>query len=102
MSRDFDDIRKKIDQSNNELYRTPDSVPVDKSQEKLVKDILEIKREVKDIAFKVDTMLEILNNFTIMLAEDDEDMEENYSEEGESSWIHEQDEDWNYYNDDDE
>lgn len=99
MSRDFDNIRKKIDQSHNEMYESSGG---NKNQESLIKDIAEIKREVKDISFKVETMLEILNSFTIMLAEDDEDMEENYSEEGESSWIHEQDEDWNSYNDDDE
>lgn len=87
MSKEFDDIRKKIDQSN-------------KKDEKLIKEISDIKKEVKNIAFKVDTMLEILNNFSIMLIEDDKDLEDNY--EDEESWIPEQEEDWNSYNDDDD
>ena len=112
MSREFDDIRKKIDQSHKELYKqdttiSKDICALDKNQEKIIKEIADIKKEVKDISFKVDTMLEILNNFTIMLAEDDEDMEDNYLEdelnnETGSSWIHDKDEDWNSYNDDDE
>ena len=104
MSRDFDDIRKKIDQSHKELYKQDESISkninnLDKSQEKILKEINDIKKEVKDIAFKVDTMLEILNNFSIMLVEDDEELEDNY--EDEESWIPEQEEDWNSYRDDD-
>lgn len=93
MSREFDDIRKKIDQSHNELY--------DMGDINLVKELYEIKKEVKDIAFKVDTMLEILNNFSIMLVEDDEDMEENYVSD-EDGWASEQEEDWDDYSEEEE
>jgi hypothetical protein len=93
MSRDFDDIYKKIDQSHKDLYSNDKEMS--KDQEKMRKDILEIKKEVKDIAFKVDTMLEILNSFTIMLAEDDEDLEENYDiDDSDETWVPEEDEFW--------
>lgn len=103
MSKEFDDIRKKLDQSHKqdaEIIKDINSV--DKTQEKIIKEISDIKKEVKNIAFKVDTMLEILNNFSIMLVEDeDEDMLEDYNDN--ESWIPpEQDEDWNSYDDEDE
>jgi hypothetical protein len=39
-------------------------------------------------------MLEILNNFTIMLAEDDEDLEDNYTIEDEENWASKEDDFW--------
>lgn len=105
MSRDFDDIYKKIDQSHKELYKKETETSknldsVEKNQDKMIKDIHEIKKEIKDIAFKVDTMLEILNTFTIMLAEDDEDLEENYEiEDSDESWVPKED---SWKNDDDD
>lgn len=105
MSRDIDDVYKKIDQSYKDLYKNDDSLSKDvnslaKNQDKILKDISEIKKEVKDIAFKVDTMLEILNSFTIMLAEDDEDLEENYGiDDADESWVPK--EDWENENDED-
>lgn len=99
MSRDFDDIYKKIDQSHKDLYSNDKEMS--KDQEKMRKDILEIKKEVKNIATKVDTMLEILNSFTLMLAEDDEDLEENYDiEDSDESWVPKEDDFWNDDNDD--
>lgn len=87
MSKDINDIYKKIEQSN-------------KDQDKMIKDIIDIKKEIKDIAFKVDTMLEILNSFTIMLAEDDEDLEENYDiEDGDETWVPKDDDFWEDDND---
>lgn len=110
MSRDFDDIRKKIDQSHKDLYKQEEAIAkdinhLDKNQDKMLKEIADIKKEVKDIAFKVDTMLDILNSFTIMLAEDDEDLEENYTnnydDDESGSWVPEQDEDWSDYDEED-
>ena len=66
-------------------------------QSSLIKEINEIKKEVSDISYKVDLMLEILNNFTIMLAEENEDEE---SQEYNSEWMPEQEEDWDFYEDD--
>lgn len=101
MSRDFDEIRQKIDQSHKELYKqdtaiSKDLTNLDKNQEKLLKEIHEVKKEVKDISFKVDTMLEILNSFTIMLAEDDEDLEENYDFDNDTyeSWVPKEEDFW--------
>lgn len=103
MSREFDDIRKKIDQSHKDLYKqdlenSKDLDSVRKNQDKLIKDIGDIKKEVRDIAFKVDTMLDILNSFTIMLAEDDEDLEDNYDID--ESWVPDEDDEWNNKEDD--
>ena len=99
MSKDFDDIYKKIDQSHKDLSKIDNAIS--KDQDKMMKDIIEIKKEVKDIAFKVDTMLEILNSFTIMLAEDDEDLEENYDiEDTDESWAAKEEDFWEDDNDD--
>ena len=96
MSKDLDDIYKKIDQSQKE--RNKQNTELSKDQEKIIKDIVEIKKEVKNIAFKVDTMLEILNNFTIMLADaEDEEAEEDYDLD--ETWVPKED---NFFDNDDE
>lgn len=59
------------------------------------KDIANIKIELKSIGSKVDLILEMFNNLTIMILEEEE--MENTEED---SWIPEQNEDWNSYDDD--
>lgn len=93
MSRDFDDIYKKIEQSHKDLYKKDTESlraieDVEQNQSKILKEISDIKKEVRDIAFKVDTMLEILNNFTILLAESEEDFDDNYDiDDSDESWV---------------
>jgi len=82
MSREFDDIRKKIEESNDNLYQ---------DDSEILNEILDIKKEIKNISTKVDLMLDILNNFTILLEEAEDD-----------SWTPEQEESWNSYEDYDE
>lgn len=99
MSRDFDDIYKKIDQSHKELYKKESDTIKDindlkKDQDKMIKDISDIKKQVKDISFKVDMMLEILNSFTIMLAEDDEELEEDYEFDNDETWVPKEEDFW--------
>lgn len=98
MPKDLDDIYKKIDQNekshqkdNDQLTKTVNSIA--KDNDKLIKEICEIKKEIKDMAFKIDLMLEILNNFSIMLAEDDEDLEENYEFDNDTdeTWVPKED-----------
>ena len=79
--------------SHKDLYKKDTELEkhlnsLDKNQEKVIKDILEIKKQIKDISFKVDLMLEILNNFTIMLAEEEED-----SYDSDQTWVPEEYED---------
>jgi hypothetical protein len=95
MPKDLDDIYKKVDISVKELNT------LGKDQDKLYKEVLDIKKQMKDITTKVDAMLEILNNFTIMLAEDDEDLEENYDIDNDSdeSWVPKEDNFWEDDND---
>jgi seryl-tRNA synthetase len=106
MPKDFDDLYKKLDQNNKSNQKDSDDVikainVIGKDNDKIIKEINDIKREVKDIAFKVDTMLEILNTFSIMLAEDDEDLEANYEfdNDTEETWVPKEDDFWE---DDDE
>ena len=105
MSKDIDDVSKQLDKiskeidSNNRLTEK-DLIEIYKQNNKLAKEISEIKKEITSMAFKIDTMLEILNNFTIMLAEDDEDLEENYHiEDSEETWVPKEDEFWEDDND---
>ena len=99
MSRDFNDIYQKIEKSHKDLYKQEQATSQDvyslkKDQDKLIKDIGEIKKEVKDIAFKVDLVLEILNSFTIMLAEAEEEdgVQDDYDTD--ETWVPDPEEDW--------
>jgi seryl-tRNA synthetase len=101
MSKDFDDLYKKLDQNHKSTQKDNTNLfkainVIGKDNDKIIKEINDIKKEVKDIAFKVETMLEILNNFTIMLAEDDEDLEENYEfdNDTEETWVPKEDNFW--------
>ena len=90
MSKEFDDIIKKIEQSDKSLFR--DITNLEKDHDKIIKEISDVKKQVKDISFKVDMMLEILNNFTIMLAEDEEDLEDNY--DSDETWVPKDEDFW--------
>lgn len=99
MRKDFDDIYRKMDQSHKDI------TIIDKNQDKIIKEISDLKKEIKNIVFKVDAILEILNSFTIMLAEDNEyEDEDSYAseEEDDESWVPEQEENWNSYEDDED
>ena len=61
-------------------------------QSNLIKEINEIKKEVNDISYKVDLMLEILNNFTIMLSEEEEEEVDDY--DSDESWVPKEDDFW--------
>jgi len=91
MSKEFDEVFKKIDQSDKLFFR--DITNLEKDHEKIIKEIGDVKKQVKDISFKVDMMLEILNNFTIMLSEEEED-EEEYGVEGDEHWASKEDDFW--------
>lgn len=97
MSKEFDDVIKKINQSDKLFFR--DITNLEKDHEKILKEINDVKKQVKDISFKVDMMLEILNNFTIMLAEEDDDIEENYDVDGDEHWASKEDDFWEDDND---
>ena len=105
MPKDLDQISKQIDKNTKELLDTDKSLSREltelyKHNVKLSKEIADIKKEIKDIGFKVDTILEIINNFTIMLTEDDEDLEDNYEYEGDHTWLPKEDEEFWEDNDD--
>lgn len=71
MSKNIDDVYKEINKTNKEIHNMDSH---------LSKDIVEIKRSVKNIENKIkllDTKIgqavELLNNFTILIADADED-----------------------------
>jgi septal ring factor EnvC (AmiA/AmiB activator) len=85
MSRDFDDIRKQIDQFYKEFHKQDNNISKDikdfsKEQDKIIKDIRDLKKDVYDIGQKIDIILEILNSFTVMLMEEEEgDFDERFN-----------------------
>ena len=91
MSKEFDDIIKKINQSDKLVFK--DITNLEKDHDKIIKEITDLKKQVKDISFKVDMMLEILNNFTIMLSEEDEDYD------SDETWVPKEDDFWEDDND---
>lgn len=69
------------------------------NQEKILKDIATIKAQINNIETKVDLVLDILNSFTA-LVDDDEYDGPTEDEDDTPSWMIEQEEDWNSYEDD--
>jgi hypothetical protein len=58
-------------------------------------EIDEIKEEIRNISAKVDKVLQMLSDFTIMLLDDSEEEKEEEEEYGyEDSWVPEEDEFW--------
>lgn len=105
MPKDLDYISKQIDKlskdiSGNDKALTRQIVELYKHNTKLAKEISQIKNTIKDIEIKVDAALEILNTFTVMLAEDDEDLEDNYDFDSDQTWVPNEEDFWE--NDDDE
>lgn len=104
MSRDFDDIYKKIDQSHKDLHKKENEASksldsIENNQIKMMREISEIKKEITEMAVKVDAILEILNNFTIMLAEEEECDDEDY--DSDETWVPKDDEFWDENEDND-
>ena len=102
MPKNLDDIYKKLDannkasqKENNQLIRLTTNIEKDNNQ--IIKEIKDIKKEVSNIAFKVDTMLEILNSFTIMLSEDDDNIEDEFDTD--ETWVPKEDDFWENDND---
>lgn len=95
MSRDIDRIIGDVIKNQENLDNNNDKLC--KHINNLSKDISSIKKELVGINNKIDLILEIMNNLTIMvLDEDEEDKEEEYN----SEWTPEKDEEWNSYEDD--
>ena len=104
MSRDFDEIVKRINQSHKELYKQDSEISKDisdlnKNQDKILKDIADIRKQVKDIDNKIDLILEILNNFTLMVLDEneiDQDEEEDTDSiyDTDSTWVPDEDDFW--------
>jgi hypothetical protein len=62
--------------------------------DELVSDIASIKKDIKDIAVKVDILLEIMDSFTAMLSESDDDDNETEDYDLDESWVPKEDEFW--------
>jgi hypothetical protein len=61
--------------------------------DELVADIASIKHDIQDINLKIDLVLEIMNSFTVMLAESDED-EESEDYDLDETWVPKEEEFW--------
>jgi hypothetical protein len=90
MSKDFDDILREINKSNRELHHMDNN---------LSKDIANLKKDLKSINAKIDMVLEILNNFTIMLLDEEEGDDEFEDYDTDQTWVPEED-DWSNHEDD--
>lgn len=64
--------------------------------DEIKEEIHNLREEVTNISAKVDQVLQMLNDFTIMLMEDPEDEEDNEEEEYgyEDSWLPKEDDFW--------
>ena len=94
MSRDIDRIitdviksQENLDQNDHKIFKDINNIS---------KDISQLKKELQGINNKIDLILEIMNNLTIMVLDEEEEEKENYD----NQWTPEQDEEWNSYEDD--
>lgn len=99
MSKDIDRIISDVYKKQEELNKF--NIKSNKDLSIIQKDIDSLKREVKNISSKIDLILDILNNFTLMVLDEEEaksllDDEDDYD----NGWIPEQNEEWNSYEDD--
>jgi hypothetical protein len=94
MSRDFDNIIKAIAKNHDELHKTENKIFKDVGG--LSKDIDLLKREIKALNNKVDLILDILNNLSLLVLEeeefDDEDDLEDFDTD--QTWVPNEDEFW--------
>jgi hypothetical protein len=91
MSRDIENIMKEISKQSKEMHNMDTHIS---------KDITELKRSVKNLELKfkvidekLDYIIEMLNTFTIIMSDSDEDISEEYLEDNEE---------WNPYADENE
>lgn len=99
MSREFDNVLKEINKNHKELYQADSKVS--REINSVQKDLDALKRDIKSLNNKVDLLLDILNNLTIMVLDEEEiseldDQDEFDSNEG---WLPEND-DWDNYEED--
>ena len=82
MSRDIDNIIKRINDTNKELHNLDKKTEKDFDQ--ITKDISFLKKEMRIISDKIDQALDILTSFTLLSEEELEDDDEYDGNEG---WI---------------
>ena len=94
MSRDFSRIAKEIDNSRKELYDTTNN-GLEKDISGIKNDIASLKKNLEEIDAKVDELIDIMGNLTIMFI-DEEEMEDEDNEDiydTDQTWVPEED-DW--------
>ena len=105
MPKDLDYISKQIDKmskesAGNTKTLTREIIELYKHNLKLAKEVIAIKSNIKSIEEKIDAALDVLNSFTIMLAEDDEDLEDNYELDSDQTWVPNEENFWQNDEDD--
>lgn len=101
MSRDFDHIIKEISKNNKDIHQIDNKISkdiqsIDRDVSSIKKEIALVRSEVDNISNKIDLILEILNNFTLMVMEEEENSDESESflneYDSEGDWV--PDPDW--------
>jgi len=62
-----------------------------KELDSLQKDVDQIKQQVRDISNKIDLMLEILNSFSLMVLEDEEESDDEDIYDSNDTWVPDED-----------
>lgn len=94
MSRDYSRIAKEINDSHKELYARESGLENDVSSIK--KEITLLKNNVQEINAKVDELIEILGNLTIMFIDEEELSDEEDSDiyDSDNTWVPNEEDDW--------
>jgi prefoldin subunit 5 len=84
MSKDFDNIIKNVMANNKEIHNMDNHISKDIND--LKKSIKNIHSQINNIDEKINQILEIMNTFTIMLAEDDGEENHDWSPYDENNY----------------
>lgn len=99
MSKDFDNIIREINKTNKELYEVDaqlkkDFRTIEKDVVSIKKDIASIKIQTQEISNKIDILLEIMQNLSIMVLDDEEDTDDYGDFDSDQTWVPDEDDDW--------
>lgn len=103
MSKEYNDIIKEVMKAHKDLSNNDDKLH--KEYASIQKDFSAIRQDIKAMHKKIDYLIEIMNNLTIMVLEEDDldDDEDSESYDTDQTWVPEED-NWlnNEYNEDEE
>lgn len=99
MSRDYSRIAKEINDSNKELYSK--EFDLEKDVSSIKKEIAFLRNSIQEINTKVDELIDVMSNLTIMFIDEEESDEDDEPDlyDTDNTWVPNEEDDWYDSND---